>query len=688
MPFALHPSLFTLKEFLPVEAASITVGIDIGGTFTDFVLWSGENNIDTFKLLSTPENPARAVLEGLKICLSGTGISEITIIHGSTVATNALLERKGAKTAIICTEGFTDVIEIGRQNREKLYDLKVKKIPPLVPKELRFGVKERIDYKGNILLSLKKEDLKELYGKLKESDIESLAICLLFSYVNPVHEKIIEEEFKTLGIPLSISYKILPEYREFERVATVVANAFISPKMDNYLKELTQKDRENYYPWKLRILQSNGGTIDSILAREEPVRTVLSGPAGGVVAGRHLASLAGYDNIITLDMGGTSTDVSLSEGEINLTVEGQVGGYPIRVPLIDIHTVGAGGGSIAFIDKGGMLRVGPKSAGSSPGPVCFGRGGKEPTVTDAQFMLARIDNEHFWDGKLGLDKVKTEKIFEEMSEKLNITSLELAYAILKIANSSMEKALKVISLERGYDPRDFILLCFGGAGPLHACDLARELSIPVVMVPKDAGTLSAFGMVVADVIRDFSRTLALKVSEENIRDIEKAFSSLEEKAAEFFPEEDVIDWKTFRFADLRYIGQSYELTVPYDNEFMDNFHELHLQRYHHNYLEKDIELVNIRIKVTGRKKKPELCPGKINDVNSEKAIRKKRKVFWDGEYIDSYIYIRDLLLPGMKLIGPAIVYGKTSTLAIPPGFSGEVDGFENIILEKERNSLC
>jgi len=662
--------------------ASTVIGIDIGGTFTDFIRWH-KNEISTYKLLSIPANPARAVLEGLSVLLKDLDGKNTTIVHGSTVATNSLLERKGAKTALVTTEGFKDVIEIGRQNREKLYDLKAKKVPPLVPRELRFEVKERMDFRGEVLKSPETDELRELRKKLEALSVESVAICLLFSYINPEHEKMVYEELKNLKIPLSVSSKILPEYREFERTSTVVANAFVAPKMNNYLKELTEDEKGEAYPWKLRILQSNGGSIEGSLARREPVRTVLSGPAGGVVAAEYMASLAGYEKIITFDMGGTSTDVSLCDGEITLTTEGEVGGYPVRVPLIDIHTVGAGGGSIAFLDRGGMLRVGPESSGADPGPICYGRGGENPTVTDAQFILGRIDSEYFWGGKLSLDLEKTERVFQKLAGKLGISKVELACGIIEIANSSMQKALKVISLERGYDPADFTLVCFGGAGPLHACDLAGSLSISRIMVPKNAGVLSAFGMVVADIVRDYSKTVALKVSEENRGNIELALRELEGKAINTLSCEKRGDIKIEKFLDLRYEGQSYELTVPYEGDFQENFHELHLRRYHHDYRDKPVEAVNVRVKIKVRTEKPELIREEKKELGTEKAPVKREKVFW-GEYIETPVFQREFLLPGMKMEGPALVFEKNSTLVIPPGFYGEVDGFENIILEEQK----
>jgi len=650
---------------------SIIIGVDIGGTFTDFVIRDG-NHISVFKLLSTPENPEKAVLDGLDMFFEKHDDLSCAVVHGSTVATNALLERKGAKTALITTDGFQDVIEIGRQNRRELYNLKVSRVTPLVPSELRFGLRERIDYEGNILKELDLMQLREIIEKIKEEKVESLAVSLLFSYVNPEHEIIIKKELEKLDIPLSISSILLPEYKEFERTSTVAANAFISPRVKNYIKKL-KGDK-----WSLKIIQSNGGTINDELAGNEPVRMVLSGPAGGVVGASFLASKTGYDNIITFDMGGTSTDVSLCEGKISITTESEVGGYPIRIPLIDIHTVGAGGGSIAYIDRGGMLRVGPRSAGANPGPICYGRGGEEATVTDAQFILGRIDGDYFWNGKLSLHKEKTEQIFEKMALKLNITPIELARGIVNVANSSMEKALKVISLQKGYDPRDFTLVCFGGAGPLHACDLAKNLSIDRIMVPENAGNLSAFGMVVADIMRDYSKTMVLKYSQENLSKLEDGFLELESKAGETFDTMEHVEY--IRFVDARYPGQSFDLQVEYDEKFKENFHKRHFQRYHHSYPEKDIEIVTIRIKAIVKTDKPDFVKKEIQHTISPMPVKNK-KVYWNEKYCDTDVYLRGNLTPGTKIYGPVIIYETGSTIAIPPNFWGFVDDPGNIIIE-------
>jgi len=483
------------------------IGIDTGGTFTDFI-FRGNQGWQIHKVPSTPDNPAMAVLTGLTEITSG---KQIKVVHGSTVGTNALLERKGAKTALLTNRGFTDILEIGRQVRTELYNLNYRREETLIPSRLRFGIEGRLLPDGTEETPMNEKDVYRAIEKMKEAGVESVALVFLYSYVNPTQEIKARDILEKAGFPVSASHSILGEFREYERTSTTAVNAYLVPKMEGYIKNLeNQLGVEN-----LSIMQSNGGRIRSALARSEPVRTVLSGPAGGVVGAMELGHLAGYPQLMTLDMGGTSTDVALVDKKIPLSTETEMGGQPLKVPIIDIHTVGAGGGSLAYMDEGGALKVGPESAGADPGPICYGRG-NVPTVTDANLYLGRLVPEFFLGGKMKLNPHRLQPYFKELAQKAGISSGELAEGILSVANASMERALRVISVEKGYNPADFSLFSFGGAGGMHAAFLARLLGIPRVIIPPHPGILSAVGMLLTDVTRDTSRTVML--GEEELRE--------------------------------------------------------------------------------------------------------------------------------------------------------------------------
>src|ERR1041384_7733362 len=520
------------------------VGIDTGGTFTDFV-YEAAGTINVFKVASTPDDPSRAIAQGLQRIAkeSGTELSEIEIVHGTTVGTNALLQRRGARVALVTTAGFEDVIEIGRQARPELYNLNAIKPPPLVPSELRFGVKERVAANGEVLEPLHNEALGRLVEHVQASGCESIAVSLLFSFVDPRHEMAIARALESFGVPLSISHQVLPEYREFERTATVCVNAYLQPLMGSYLTRLSgyaglrpASARDARVP-RLRVMQSSGGSISAEAAAQEPVRTILSGPAGGVVGALHAARIAGITNIITFDMGGTSTDVALCDREgMRLTNESIVAGLPVAIPMMDIHTVGAGGGSIARVDEGGSLRVGPESAGASPGPACYGRS-LLPTVTDAHAVLGHFGGAGLLGGEFKLDEQRAREAMVKLADDLSRvsgkrTSIKAAArGVLAVANTNMERALRRISVERGHDPRQFALLPFGGAGGLHAVDLARALRIPTVIVPSAAGALSAIGVLAADVVKDQSRTVMLEVTKEVGTKLDRPFEAMDRAAA-------------------------------------------------------------------------------------------------------------------------------------------------------------
>ena len=656
----------------------VYVGVDTGGTFTDFVYWDGKE-WKVLKIPSTPENPAQAVLKGLEELRKGD--LPLDIVHGSTVATNALLERKGAKTALITNKNFEDILVIGRQNRERLYDLHYKRPEPLVPEELRFGLDCRMDYKGEELKPINPKELSELVDRLVEKGVESVAVCFLHSYANPKHEKEVGEAIrkKAKNIFISLSHEILPEFREYERMSTTVINAYVGPKMASYLgflkERLSPKDT-------LRVMQSNGGVISVETASKEAVRTILSGPAGGVMGALFIGKLAGLNKLITFDMGGTSTDVSLIDERPKITTEAKISGLPVKVPTIEIHTVGAGGGSIAYIDEGGALRVGPQSAGAKPGPICYGRGGKDITVTDANLFLGRLVPEHFLGGKMKLYPELLKEPFEKLSKKAGLTPLELAEGIIRVVNSSMERAIRKISVERGYNPEEFALLSFGGAGGLHAVFLAKALNIPKVVIPVNPGLLSAIGMLVSDVVKDLSTTVMLKESEASPKILQELFKTLEERLLyemelEGFPKEKVV---VERFLDLRYKGQSYELIIPYSENYRESFEKEHERLYGYRHEGREIEVVNLRLRAVGLKEKPSLKELEFSKELKRDAILGEREVYINGEWKRFKIIDRTKLTFGNRIDFPAIVVEYSSTTLIPEGVFGEVDRYGNLIL--------
>lgn len=548
-------------------------GIDTGGTFTDFVFWDGER-IVTRKVRSTPDDPARAIFEGL------AGGRPREIVHGSTAATNALLERKGAKTSFVATEGFQDILDLARQNRPHLYDWFSPGRPRLVSDEAKFEVAERILHDGTVRKPLTEAALRELAGAL--ANAESVAVCLLHSYANAEHEARIGKVLREAGLRVSLSSEILPEYREYERASTTVVNAYVSPLMAGYIDRLSS----GLQGTRLRIFQSNGGSIGAAEASRQAVRTILSGPAGGLVGAAAAAKSLGIERFISFDMGGTSTDVSLYDGAAGYTTEAEPAGFPVRVPMLDIYTVGAGGGSIAYFDDAGALRVGPQSAGASPGPVCYGTG-EHLTVTDANLLLGRIDPETFLDGAMPLDVDRTRR----RARDTGVAERELAEAVVAVANSNMERAIRAISIERGHDPREYVLVGFGGAGALHACDLADRLEMTKVVVPAHAGVLSALGMLVADCVRDYSQSVLAD-------DPARVFPILEERARRDLAEQGFADGALIRSIDLRYKGQSFEINLPADR--VGEFDERHQRRFGYRHENCEVEAVTARVQAVGR----------------------------------------------------------------------------------------
>ncbi|MFQ5553197.1 MAG: hydantoinase/oxoprolinase family protein [Thermoplasmata archaeon] len=653
------------------------IGVDVGGTFTDLVLVA-EGRLWTRKVLSTPLDPAQGVLQGLS--QESVGGEGFHVIHGSTVATNALLERKGAKIALITSVGFEDVLEIGRQDRARLYDFMVDRLPVLVPRSLRFGIRERVDCRGRVLEPLEEDSLGPILNRLTRERVESVAICLLFAYANPGHEATVLRRAVALDIPVSASHRILPEYREYERCMATVVNAYVSPLMERYIGRLEAELGEG----RLRIMQSNGGSISATTARQESVRTILSGPAGGVVGAASIAEAAGFTKVITFDMGGTSTDVSLVEGGLTVTTEATVGDLPLRIPLLDIHTVGSGGGSLVWVDEGGALRVGPQSAGADPGPVCYGRGDRI-TVTDAHLFLGRLDPDRFLGGQMRLDSGRAEGAMKAFARQVNLDPVRVAEGVITVANATMEKAIRVISVERGYDPREFCLVTFGGAGGLHACALADSLSIPSVLVPPHAGLLSAYGMLVADVVKDYAKTILRATATIPFEELETSVSLLQEQGLYEMKEEGVAEEAISMEAslDMRYLGQSFEMRVPFERDFSSRFHDLHRKTYGYANPSRETEIVTVRLRVKGGVEKPPMpCVDKEDKPDPHGACVGERKVFLEDRWTTIPVFAREALRIGNRIDGPALVVEMSATTVVAPGWEGTVDGGGNLVLKR------
>jgi N-methylhydantoinase A len=676
------------------------IGVDTGGTFTDCVMIE-RGEIKILKVFSTPEDASRGILAGVRRLGHPLRPEDtLDIIHGTTVGTNSLLERRGARVALVTTAGFEDLFEIGRQARPRLYDLEARAAPPLVPRELRLGMKERTAASGTILERPSSAAMARLSGKLKRLKAESIALCFLFSYLNPENERVVAKTLRALRLPVSVSHEILPEFREYERLATVVINAYLIPRMGEYLKRMERGVGAGSAPLlggggesgRVYVMQSSGGITTARRAAREPVRTILSGPAGGVVASAWLARRIGLARAMSFDMGGTSTDVCLIDGRPRTTNETTLGGLPVAVPVLDVHSVGAGGGSLARLDAGGALRVGPESAGAAPGPICYHRGGIDPTVTDANLLLGRLDADLFLGGEFKLDLQAAKQGFAEFlrlhgREIGSKAAPQLAADIVAVSNATMEKALRVISVERGHDPRDFALICFGGGGGLHAADLARALRLPMVLVPRNPGAFSALGILLSDIVRDSVASVFLPVPCDAgkaalWRDLEKRFARMErasrtELHEEGFPSQSA---RAARRLDLRYAGQSYELSVPFKTDFRRQFDQQHLRAYGYSHPGRRIEIVNQRLRLVIRTPKPRL---RVHPTRVGAPAKTKSKPVWfDGRFRATPVYDREQLAAGARLRGPAVIVEYSSTTIVPPDFRCEVDKYLNLILTR------
>lgn len=683
---------------------SFMLGVDVGGTFTDFSLYNTDTKeIQNFKRSSTPDDPSRAIVSGIIQILEECGIApeEVAFLgHGTTVATNALIEKKGARTGLITTYGFKDLMEIGNQKRPSLYNLLKDKPESLIVPGCKCEVRERILHDGTVKLPLNEEDVRNAVAYLKEQKVDSIAVCTLFSFINPVHEKrikeIISEEFPEAYV--TISSELVNEFREYPRLSTAVLNSYLGPVMKKYVRNFENSVREVGIETKPYVTQSNGSIISIAETVDYPIKTAVSGPSAGAVGASYLSGLSGEHKIITFDMGGTSADISLIQnGKLQVSYDRYVEGYPARVPMIDIITVGAGGGSIAKIDEGGAMKVGPRSAGAVPGPACYMRGGEEPTVTDANIMLGKLNRYKILGGKMDVDRSLAEAAIEKrICSNSSLDAMDAAAGIISVVNSNMVRAIRGVSIERGYDPREFILMAFGGAGPLHACEVAAELGISKVLLPGSPGTLCSLGLLMADTRFDLSRSRIMIANRENLKEIRHIFSILMEEGDLLLENEGVpADMRKYVYSlDCRYENQNYEISMEISDgqmdekilaELIEGFHAEHNNSYGYFDRNKSIQLVNYRLGAIGIIEKPTIPGSETLVEDQEIPVTEVRKVRYEGvsEFVDTRIIQRDKLKSGSIVEGPAIIEQMDSTCVIPPDWKAYNDRYGNLIVTHE-----
>ena len=683
------------------------LGSDIGGTFTDLFLYHPDTKkTSIFKVPSTPEDPSVGLLDGVAAQLETEKLHTGDLnrfVHGTTVATNALLEHKGAPTGLITTKGFRDLIEIARQRRPSLYDLFFDKAESLIPRHLRLEVTERCDCTGRVLIPLDMAAVESAIDRLKDANVKAIAVCFLYAFMNPAHEIAVVDRIKKQFPEAYVcaSSQVLPEWREYERVSTTAANAYLGPAIKNYMDHLQKRTREMGISAEPRIMQSNGGIMSISAAAERSAYTLFSGPSAGVIGGHYIAGQAGFRNIITFDMGGTSTDVSLGEnGSPKHTTENEICGVPLRVPMIDIHTVGAGGGSVAWIDSGGLMKVGPQSMGAHPGPACYALGGEEPTVTDMNVVLGRLNPEYLLGGRMRIQQELSHRAIEKkLSGPLGLTVEEATAGILTIVNTNMMLATRLVSIQRGYDPRDFVMVAFGGAGPLHASAVAKELNIGRVLVPPSPGLICALGLLVADTRADYVLTRKLPVGEADFDEINDVFANLEQRAHAWLDQERIApDKMAFqRSIDMRYSKQNYELSVPamkgvWDedsvSEIARRFHEVHEKAYGYAASDEPIHFINFRVTAIGMIDRPSIRPGFSQHPGASLEKPKTREVFFqecDG-FVACPVLDRLSLSPHQRQEGPAIIEQDDATTVVLPGQTAETDEWGNLIIDINVNS--
>jgi N-methylhydantoinase A len=679
------------------------VGVDIGGTFTDFMLYDTESGaVHVHKVRSTPDDPGRALVSGLVELCRTAGIAPAdvgAVFHGTTVATNAVLEHRGAEAGMLTTKGFRDVVHIGRHQRPQHYSI-MQDIPwqarPFVKRRHRHVVSERIaPPTGEVLEALDEDEVRAAARALKEAGVESVAVCFLFSYLNPAHERraaeIVAEEIP--GAFVTSSADIFPQFREFERFTTACMNAFVGPSIGRYLERLSGALARERVPGKLHVMMSNGGVASVETAAQKPVTLLLSGPAAGVLGGLWAGETTGRKRLITFDVGGTSADIGIvtergiSEASARDT---WVAGYPLLVPMIDIHTIGAGGGSIAYVDEGGAFRVGPRSAGAVPGPACYGLGGEEPTITDAHVVLGRIDPERFLGGEIRLERELAVAAVERFADRLGLGLLEAAEGIITIATANMARAIRSRTIEKGHDPREFTLVAFGGAGPLHAAELADVLGVPEVLVPPYPGITSATGLLTSDIKYDQMRTVFMVEGSVDVarlnRDLEELETELRARlSADGVPDEEI---EVFRGLDCRYVGQGYELRVRLPAEgftpaALEEFHRLHEQEYGHAFRD-PIEIVNLRVTAIGRRPTLAGVPA-VPGSPAEALFGEGESVFRQNGRLAGFatrFFERSRLPHDEPIPGPAVFFQRDTTIVLPPDWTARADAAGNLILSR------
>ncbi len=672
------------------------IGIDVGGTFTDFFARDEATGaVKLFKLPSTPDNPARAILDGFDaMCADhGIAVSDIgRISHGTTVATNTLIQRKGATVALITTRGFRDLLEIGRQTRPHMYDMQLDHPAPLVPRERRFEAAERMTADGLAETTLSDEALRQAVDEAIASGAEAYAVCFLFAYVNDEHERrtgaALAERATELAV--SLSSDVQPEFREYERFSTTVLNAYLQPVMDRYLGFLGDRIGATVPDAPVGIYQSSGGLMSVDQARRYPVRTVLSGPAAGAVGAGHVGRLAGNSDFITLDMGGTSADVALvRDHDPGISFERDVAGFPVRLPMVDINTVGAGGGSIAWFDRDGLMKVGPASAGADPGPACYGRGGEEPTVTDANLVLGRLSSGGLIGGRMRLDTEAARAALAPAAGRLGFSVERTALGVIGIVAANMVRAIRAVSVERGHDPRDYALMPFGGAGPLHAAEVARSLGMSEIIVPEAPGILCAEGLIVSDLKEDFTKTVHLPLTAATGAEVSAAIAELTDRAADWFDREQVApEVRTLAVTlDLRYVGQNYELPVTLQDAssfeldaVRQLFFEAHRRFYGFHDPDDPVELITVRVTARGATGEPEDRRAERASAGATAALEKRPVWFESDAPVETPVYERAAFRPGNTLVGPAIIEQFDSTTVLHPGDGLRVDDARNLII--------
>jgi N-methylhydantoinase A len=674
----------------------LLVSIDIGGTFTDFVVMNAANGKITVEKTPTTADIVSGILDGfLKMKLDLADVSYL--VHGTTVGLNTFLQRRGANTGLITTKGFRDVYEIGRHSRTDLYNLFFRKPAPLVPRRRRMEVSERLDYQGKVLSPLDIRELENVVrGLVEDHKVEALAICFLHSYINPQHEecaaKWIRENYP--GIPVSVSSELVREWREYERTSTAVMNAYVLPVVRNYIEHLSARLTALEYRRGLFVNRSSGGVMSAERASQRPVYTIMSGPAGGTIAAAYCGTNHGYSKVIAIDAGGTSFDVSLViDGRPQITSEAKLDGHPVMVPVINIYSIGAGGGSIASVDEGGALLVGPRSAGATPGPACYRKGGKEPTVTDAQLVCGVLSPDHFLGGEMKLDAEAARLAVEgQIAEKLKLPLLESAYGIIRVVNTKMAAAIREMTIQKGFDPREFVLVAFGGAGPMHANALGKELEVPKVIVPVASGAFSALGILLSDVRFDSTFTKVCPLSPQSVLEAQTIYADLENEAAENlcregFAREDIV---YVRELDVRYVGQEYTVRVPLEeyehSALKKRFDQVHEMTYAHSSPQEPAEIVTLRLSASAKIPRPllEQLPQATAEPPAH-ALLGKRKVYFgeDGKQMLANVYERSALLALNEIQGPAVIEEKACTTLILPDYRAQVDDFGNIVIEKK-----